>query len=91
MRTTRKSGGQPHFKNVVVRWTTRRSALITNPVGITKKNTSNVNLTEDQRLDLENIGLYVIMSAYPVLNIYLQVISFFVNFPLIKHMMVESA
>ena len=31
MRTTRKSGGQPHFKNVVVRWTTRRSALITNP------------------------------------------------------------
>ena len=32
MRTTRKSGGQPHFKNVVVRWTTRRSALITNPV-----------------------------------------------------------
>ena len=31
MRTTRKSGGQPHFKNVVVRWTTRLSALITNP------------------------------------------------------------
>ena len=65
--------------------------LLESALGITKKNTSNVNLTEDQRLDLENIGLYVIVSAYPVLNIYLQVISFFVNFPLIKHMMVESA
>ena len=32
MRTTTKSGGQPHFENVVVRWTTRLSALITNPV-----------------------------------------------------------
>ena len=31
MRRTRKSGGQPHFKYVVVRWTTRLSALITNP------------------------------------------------------------
>ena len=31
MRITRKSRGQPHFMNVVVRWTTRLSALITNP------------------------------------------------------------
>ena len=34
IRTTRKSGGQPHFENVVVRWTTRLSALIMKPVHI---------------------------------------------------------
>ena len=33
-RTTRKSGGQSHFENVVVRWTTRLSALLTSPVCI---------------------------------------------------------
>ena len=65
------------------------SCLLESALDITKKNAS--NLTEDQRLDLENIGLYVIMSTYPVLNIYLQVIIFLVNFPLNKHILVESA
>ena len=37
MRTTRKSGGQQHFDNVVVRWTIRFSALITNPAAISRQ------------------------------------------------------